>query len=166
MMKILCENGKAVFSKEVDSYLPELSKRGSGDDASVACAVSWKKLQQRNKQGIIQRKWKIADNQYSLEQLKAKSNELLLRKEYLKSINDSDSFNFLRQQVKKPAVFFTSTESGDIHRIPPTSTENPFGEGTSLFQEQICQRRYNRRVCFFRRQNKRELSVNSLPAKN
>lgn len=111
MMKILCENGKTVFSKEVDSYLPELSKRGSGDDVSLACAVSWKKLQQRNKQGIIQRKWKIADNQYSLEQLKAKSNEVLLRKEYFKSINDSDGFHNLEQEEKELSVKLSSQKA-------------------------------------------------------
>ena len=57
-------------------------------------------------------------------------------------------------------------KNGDIHRIPPTATEFPLREGTSLFQGEYHQRHYYREMSGFRGQNKREPPFNSLPVKN
>ncbi len=74
MLTILGEHGKEVFEKETEEYLPVLSKKGSGDDVSVAAIIDHERTE------IIAPVLKLQAEMFKLEnELEKKRQQLIIK---------------------------------------------------------------------------------------
>ncbi len=74
MLTILGEHGKDVFTKEIEEYLPVISRKGSGDDVSVACIIDHDRI------ADIMPVLKLQADMFKLEDELEKKRQLLIMK--------------------------------------------------------------------------------------